>query len=130
MTRQEAFTLTQVCRLFEIEEKTLLIFEEEGLVGPTETAEGLYTQEDIARIRFILELTDDLGVNLAGAEVIIRMREQMDAMRRQFSEILRYVHDEMSQLLDENYPDLRQEAERRIGEFIDLDALWTLTKRE
>lgn len=77
--------------MFDIHPQTLRVYEREGLLRPART-EGntrVYSQEDVERVELILRLTKELGVNLAGVEVILNMRDRMERMQRQMNELLR-----------------------------------------
>lgn len=76
-----------------IHQQTLRLYEREGLLKPSRS-EGnmrLYTEEDLERLELILGLTRDLGVNLAGVEVILNMREKMDQMQREFNRFFEHL---------------------------------------
>jgi MerR family transcriptional regulator/heat shock protein HspR len=82
-----------------VHQQTLRLYEREGLLKPSRS-EGnvrLYTDEDIERLEVILNLTRDLGVNLAGVEIILNMREKMDQMQREFNRFFEMLRDYMSQ---------------------------------
>ncbi|HET6169100.1 MAG TPA: MerR family transcriptional regulator, partial [Terracidiphilus sp.] len=73
------------------------LYEREGLLKPSRT-EGntrLYTEEDLERLEFILNLARDLGVNIAGIGIILQMRERMEEMNRQMQNFVEYVRSEM-----------------------------------
>jgi MerR family transcriptional regulator/heat shock protein HspR len=92
-----AYTISVVANQFGIHPQTLRLYEREGLLKPSRT-EGntrLYTDEDMERLELILSFTRDLGVNLAGVEIIINMREKMEEMQRQMQEFVSYVTDRM-----------------------------------
>ena len=77
--------------------QTLRLYEREGLLKPSRT-EGntrLYTDEDLERLEFILNLARDLGVNIAGIAIILQMRERMEEMNRQMQSFVEYVRTEM-----------------------------------
>ena len=87
------YTISAVATQYEIHPQTLRLYEREGLLQPSRS-EGntrLYTDEDLARLEVILSLTRDLGVNLAGVEIILNMREKMDAMQREFERFFSYL---------------------------------------
>lgn len=93
-----SYTISVVAERFDVHPQTLRLYEREGLLLPSRT-EGntrLYTDEDIERLDLILSLTRDLGVNLAGVEIILNMRGKMDAMQRQIREFVKYVNDSMA----------------------------------
>ena len=80
------YTISAVAEMYEIHPQTLRLYEREGLLKPSRSDGNtrLYSDEDLERLEVILSLTRDLGVNLAGVEIIINMREKMDAMQREF----------------------------------------------
>jgi MerR family transcriptional regulator, heat shock protein HspR len=87
------YTISAVATQYDIHPQTLRLYEREGLLKPSRS-EGntrLYTDEDLARLEVILSLTRDLGVNLAGVEIILNMREKMDAMQREFERFFAYL---------------------------------------
>jgi MerR family transcriptional regulator/heat shock protein HspR len=83
--------------MYEIHPQTLRLYEREGLLKPSRT-EGntrLYTDEDLERLEFILNLARDLGVNIAGIGIILQMRERMEEMNHQMQNFVEYVRSEM-----------------------------------
>lgn len=95
--RKGIYTISVVAERFEVHPQTLRLYEREGLLQPSRTDGNtrLYTDEDVERLEVILSLTRDLGVNLAGVEIILNMRDKMDAMQRQMREFVTYVNDTM-----------------------------------
>ncbi len=90
--------ISAVAEQYQIHPQTLRLYEREGLLKPSRS-EGntrLYTQEDLERLEVILKLTRDFGVNLAGVEIILNMREKMAVMQRQIEEFVRTLNDELS----------------------------------
>lgn len=89
------YTISVVAEQYEIHPQTLRLYEREGLIKPSRSAKGTryYTEEDIERLELILNLTRDLGVNLAGVEIILNMRERMSQMQREFENFLQYIRD-------------------------------------
>ena len=89
----KTYTISAVAELFDIHPQTLRLYEREGLLKPSRS-EGntrLYEDADLERLEVILSLTRDLGVNLAGVEIILNMREKMDAMQREFERFFEYL---------------------------------------
>ena len=85
--------ISVVAEMFDVHPQTLRTYEREGLIRPSRT-EGntrLYSEEDLERIDLILRLTNELGVNLAGVEVILNMRDRMEQMRREAAEAFEAV---------------------------------------
>jgi MerR family transcriptional regulator/heat shock protein HspR len=92
-----AYMISAVAEMYEIHPQTLRMYEREGLLKPSRT-EGntrLYTDEDLERLEFILNLARDLGVNIAGIAIILQMRERMEEMNRQMQSFVDYVRTEM-----------------------------------
>lgn len=94
-----AYMISTVAEMYAIHPQTLRLYEREGLLKPSRS-EGntrLYTDEDLERLEFILTLARDLGVNIAGIAVILRMRERMEQMNKQMQDFVSYVQNEMFQ---------------------------------
>ena len=91
--KARTYTIIAVATQYEIHPQTLRLYEREGLLKPSRS-EGntrLYTDTDLDRLEVILSLTRDLGVNLAGVEIILNMREKMDVMQREFERFFSYL---------------------------------------
>lgn len=92
-----AYMISAIAEQYEIHPQTLRLYEREGLLKPSRS-EGntrLYTSEDIERLEVILHLTRDLGVNLAGVEIILNMREKMGEMQAQIQEFVATLNREL-----------------------------------
>ncbi len=90
---QKYVMISVVAERYGIHPQTLRLYEREGLIKPTRSAGNtrLYDEEAIRRLEIILTLTRDLGVNLAGVEVILNMREQMERMQGEVDRLLEFV---------------------------------------
>jgi MerR family transcriptional regulator/heat shock protein HspR len=98
--RAKTFTISAVAEEFDVHPQTLRLYEREGLLKPSRS-EGntrLYTDADLERLELILSLTRDLGVNLAGVEIILNMREKMDVMQREFERFFNYLQSHAEEL--------------------------------
>ena len=89
--------ISAVAERFEIHPQTLRLYEREGLIAPQRSKGNtrLYDDETLKRLETILTLTRDLGVNLAGVEVILNMREQMESMQIEVDRLLAFVKQEI-----------------------------------
>ena len=97
--KAKGYTISAVADHYGIHQQTLRLYEREGLLKPSRS-EGnvrLYTDEDIERLEVILKLTRDLGVNLAGVEIILNMREKMDQMQQEFNRFVEMLRDYAAQ---------------------------------
>jgi MerR family transcriptional regulator/heat shock protein HspR len=103
-----AYMISAVAEMYEIHPQTLRLYEREGLLRPSRSDGNtrLYTDEDIERLEVILQLTRELGVNLAGVEIILNMREKMAAMQKQIEEFVAALNEQMAQ-----HANLRAEEE-------------------
>jgi MerR family transcriptional regulator/heat shock protein HspR len=101
-----AYMISAVAEMYEIHPQTLRLYEREGLLKPSRT-EGntrLYTDEDLERLEFILNLARDLGVNIAGIAIILQMRERMEEMNLQMQSFVDYVRTEMLTRMQQGFP--------------------------
>src|SRR5262244_2297505 len=109
---QGAYMISAVAEMYGIHPQTLRLYEREGLLKPSRT-EGntrLYTEDDLQRLEFILNLARDLGVNIAGIAIILQMRERMEEMNRQMQEFVRFVQQEVAFRAGHAHADPRQGA--------------------
>ena len=101
--KRPRYLISVVADMFDVHPQTLRTYEREGLIRPGRSQGNtrLYSDEDVARVELILRLTKELGVNLAGVEVILNMRERMERMQREVAEtfetMLRTVGEELRQ---------------------------------
>lgn len=93
---QGVFRIGAISERFGIHPQTLRMYEREGLLRPARTGGNtrLYDVDTIERLEIILTLTRDLGVNLAGVEVILHMKERMEKMQGEVQELLRVIREE------------------------------------
>jgi len=97
--RKAGYMISAVSDQFGLHPQTLRLYEREGLLKPSRSDGNtrLYTAEDLERLDVILKLTRDLGVNLAGVEIILNMREKMEQMQHQIEEFVSSLNTEISQ---------------------------------
>ena len=96
--KKAAYMISAVAEQYQLHPQTLRLYEREGLLLPSRSDGNtrLYTDSDLERLEVILKLTRDLGVNLAGVEIILNMREKMEAMQRQIEQFVSGLNDEIS----------------------------------
>ncbi len=100
--------ISVVSDMLGIHPQTLRLYEREGFIKPrrSEGNTRLYSEDDVEKLEMILRLTRDLGVNLAGVEVILSMREKMEQMQREMEETIRQLREELAR-------DIRRREETR-----------------
>jgi len=106
------YMISAVAQKYTIHPQTLRLYEREGLLKPSRT-EGntrLYSEEDLEQLETILSLTRDLGVNLAGVEIILNMRRKMEHMQAEMEDFVRHVRDELQKNNDEGWEEKLQQA--------------------
>ncbi len=91
------YMISAVAELYKIHPQTLRLYERVGLLKPSRSQGNtrLYSDEDLERLEVILTLTREMGVNLAGIEIILNMREKMKEMQHQMEEFVRFVQEEL-----------------------------------
>jgi len=94
---RQTYHISRVSQMFNLHPQTLRLYEREGLLKPSRSLGNtrLYTDEDLKQLELILNLIRELGVNLAGVEVILNMRQRMQRMEAEVNELLEYVRREV-----------------------------------
>ena len=102
------FMISVVSEMLGIHPQTLRIYEREGFIKPKRSGGNtrLYSEADVEKLEMILRLTRELGVNLAGVEVILSMREKMEQMQHEMEETIQLLRDELER-------EIRRREERR-----------------
>ena len=87
------YMISVVAKSYDIHPQTLRLYEREGLLKPSRTDGNtrLYSEDDLRQLEVILNLTRDLGVNLAGVEIVLNMRRKLEHMQSEFGEFLRQL---------------------------------------
>ncbi len=110
------YMISAVAEMFTIHPQTLRLYEREGLLVPSRS-EGntrLYTQEDLDRLALILNLTREMGVNLAGIEVILTLRRRIEEMEKEMQAFVEFVREQIRGRIEE-VPENIQNALVRVG---------------
>jgi len=110
--RIKTYTISAVAELYDIHPQTLRLYEREGLLKPSRSVGNtrLYEDSDLERLEVILSLTRDLGVNLAGVEIILNMRQKMDTMQREFESFFQYLRSHAKEFSSMSDPGSESEA--------------------
>ncbi|OGW26521.1 MAG: MerR family transcriptional regulator [Nitrospirae bacterium GWC2_42_7] len=93
---QHVYLISIVSKMLNVHPQTLRLYEKEGLIHPLRTKkQRLYSDNDVEKLNFILELTRELGVNKAGVDIIIRMRRKMEIMQSEIEEMMGFLEEEI-----------------------------------
>jgi MerR family transcriptional regulator/heat shock protein HspR len=106
------YMISVVAKSYDIHPQTLRLYEREGLLKPSRT-EGntrLYSEEDLRQLEVILNLTRDLGVNLAGVEIVLNMRRKMEQMQAEMGDFVAWVKDELVRANREGWQERFEQA--------------------
>ena len=103
--KNKYYHISTVANIYNVHPQTLRLYEREGLLKPSRSKGNtrLYSEEDLGRLEFILNLTRDLGVNLAGVEVVINMKEKMEKIEDEVNEFLNYIQMEFFEGREEEF---------------------------
>jgi MerR family transcriptional regulator/heat shock protein HspR len=106
------YMISAVAELYKLHPQTLRLYERVGLLKPSRSQGNtrLYTDSDLERLDVILTLARDMGVNLAGIEIILNMREKMVEMERQMAEFATVVQQELSRIASRSQPEATSHA--------------------
>jgi len=108
--KRPLFMIGVVCEMFNIHPQTLRIYEREGFIHPKRVGGArLYSQEDLERIRMIINLTKDLGVNRAGVDIILRMRRRLELLQREMEEMMDYLQSDVRERFEKRLRRLFEE---------------------
>ena len=98
--------------MFDVHPQTLRMYEKEGLLHPQRIGGArTYCTEDLDRIRMILNLTKDLGVNRAGVDIILRMRRKFEAMQKEMDEMMGHLEKDMQEEFRKKILEIFEEEE-------------------
>jgi len=99
------YHISAVSRMYNLHPQTLRLYEREGLLKPSRSQGNtrLYTDEDLKRLELILTLIRDLGVNLAGVEVILNLRQKIERIEAEVNELLEFVKKEFFEGREEEF---------------------------
>jgi MerR family transcriptional regulator/heat shock protein HspR len=106
------YMISVVSKAYGIHPQTLRLYEREGLLKPSRT-EGntrLYSEDDLRQLEVILNLTRDLGVNLAGVEIVLNMRRRMEQVQQEVNEFVAWVSQELGRAAEDGWQERLQQA--------------------
>ena len=92
------YMISVVSRMLEVHPQTLRMYEREGFITPQRVnRQRLYSDDDIERLNLVINLTKELGVNKAGVEIILRMRNRIEVLQEELRDVMRFLEDDVRQ---------------------------------
>jgi len=103
--KNKYYHISTVANIYDVHPQTLRLYEREGLLKPSRSKGNtrLYSEEDLEQLEFILNLTRDLGVNLAGVEVAMNMKKKMEKIEQEVNQYLNYIRAEFFEEKEEEF---------------------------
>lgn len=96
--KQPVFMISVVARMLDVHPQTLRLYEREGLISPQRTKRTrLYSIDDVEKLTMILRLTRELGVNRSGVEIILRLRNRLEAFQKETEEMMMFLEEDIRQ---------------------------------
>lgn len=94
---EKFYAIGVVAKMFSVHQQTLRLYEREGLLKPSRSQGNtrLYSEKDLERLELILNLSRDMGVNLAGVDIILNLRERIAEMQKQMNDLVRFLKSEL-----------------------------------
>ena len=91
------FSISAVAKMFSIHQQTIRLYEKEGLICPrrSEGNTRLFSEEDVDRLEEIIYLTHQLGINLAGVEMIFKLKRQMQHMQKDMNKVFEQTQKQL-----------------------------------
>lgn len=91
------FSISAVAKMFSVHQQTIRLYEKEGLICPKRSAGNtrLFSEEDIDRLEEVVYLTHQLGINLAGVEMILKLKKQMKLMQQEMNKLFESTNEEL-----------------------------------
>lgn len=116
--KQGFFSISAVAKMFSVHQQTIRLYEKQGLINP-KRSEGntrLFSEDDIDRLEEIIYLTHELGINLAGVEVIFKLKKQMKKMQHDMNKLF----EKAQQNLDEQTEESKQAIQKNVKQLMKL----------
>jgi MerR family transcriptional regulator, heat shock protein HspR len=93
------YSISAVAKMFTIHQQTIRLYEKEGLITP-KRSEGntrMFTEEDVNQLEEVIYLTHQLGINIAGVQMIFKLQKQIQKMQRDMNKLFDHAHEELTQ---------------------------------
>lgn len=104
------FSISAVAKMFSVHQQTIRLYEKEGLIAPKRSAGNtrLFSEDDVDRLEEIIYLTHQLGINLAGVEMILKLKKQMSKMQKDMNKVFDQTNAELDRKRDQSKEVVKQ----------------------
>lgn len=111
------FSISAVAKMFSVHQQTIRIYEKQGLIAPKRSTGNtrLFSEEDIDRLEEVIYLTHELGINLAGVEMILKLKKQIHKMQREMNKLFDTTQKELDKEVDIPKKAVKKSAERLLA---------------
>lgn len=106
------YSISAVAKMFAIHQQTIRLYEKEGLINP-KRSEGntrLFVEEDIGRLEEVIYLTHQLGINIAGVQMIFKLQKQIQKMQRDMNKVFDQAHTELGEQAEQSKEVIKSSA--------------------
>ncbi len=110
------FSISAIAKMFSVHQQTIRLYEKQGLINP-KRSEGntrLFSDEDIDRLEEIIYLTHELGINLAGVEVIFKLKKQIKKMQNEMNKLFERTQQDLDEQSEQTKRQVQATAKRLI----------------
>jgi MerR family transcriptional regulator/heat shock protein HspR len=111
------YSISAVAKMFSVHQQTVRLYEKEGLLAP-KRSEGntrLFSEEDIDRLEEIIYLTHKLGINLAGVEMILKLKKQLAKMQKDMNSIFEETNKELDQQVESSKGSIQESTQQLVN---------------
>lgn len=112
--KQGYFSISAVAKMFSVHQQTIRLYEKQGLIAPKRSDGNtrLFSEDDIDRLEEIIYLTHELGINLAGVEVIFKLKKQIKKMQRDMNKLFEKTHQELDEHTEQSQQAIQKNVQR------------------
>lgn len=111
------FSISAVAKMFEVHQQTIRLYEKQGLINPKRSAGNtrLFSEEDIDQLEEVIHLTHDLGINLAGVEMILKLKKQISKMQKDMNKMFESTQQELEKQAEASKASIQTSAQRLLA---------------
>ena len=98
------YSISAVAKMFSVHQQTIRLYEKEGLIIPKRSSGNtrLFSEEDVNRLEEIIYLTHQLGINLAGVEMILKLKKQISKMQKEMNKLFEFTQKELDETVEQS----------------------------